>query len=147
LRVPTVVMSVIIIGISGYFYSISRAFPHNQMQETGPDFMPKIYCGFLILLSLILIVKEVMSKAKEEKKDSAILYAVAAMGIVAIYLILIPYAGFYLSTAAAIVSFLLFTKVKSLYTLAAVPLGTIAFIYIFFEKFLSVSLPLGTLFT
>ncbi|UTE77455.1 tripartite tricarboxylate transporter TctB family protein [Rossellomorea sp. KS-H15a] len=140
-------MSVIIIGISAYFYSMSQAFPQNQMQETGPDFMPKIYCGFLILLSLILIVKEVMSKAKEEKKEAAMLYAVAAMAMVAVYLILIPYVGFYLSTAAVIVSFLLFTKVKSLYTLAAVPLGTIAFIYIFFEKFLSVSLPLGTLFT
>jgi putative tricarboxylic transport membrane protein len=147
LRVPTIIMSVIIIGISGYFYSMTKAFPQNQMQDTGPDFMPRIYCGFLIFLSLILLVKEVVSKKREEKKENTILYAVVAMGMIFIYLFLIPYTGFYLSTAAVIISFLLFTKVKSLYTLSAVPLGTIAFIYIFFEKFLSVSLPLGALFT
>jgi putative tricarboxylic transport membrane protein len=147
LRVPTMIMSIIIIGISGYFYSMTRAFPQNQMQDTGPDFMPKIYCGFLILLSFILLIKEVISKNKEEKEEQTILYAVGAMAMILIYLVLIPLTGFYLSTAAIIVGFLLFTKVKNLYTLVAVPLGTIAFIYFFFEKLLSVSLPLGALFT
>ena len=137
-------MSILILG--GFFYALTFDFPQLSAKDPGPAFMPRIYCGLLILFGLIVFIRGILDKNKKEEQEKTFRYAIASMGIVLLYIIAMPIVGFNISTLFLVFSLLLFSKVRSKITLISIPIGTVLFIYIVFVKLLKVSIPVGSLF-
>ncbi|MFC7062424.1 tripartite tricarboxylate transporter TctB family protein [Halobacillus seohaensis] len=135
---------ILIIGCSIYFYE-TISFPSSELQMTSAAFIPRVYCIIMLILSAFLIASSFKGEEEGESKPS-FLYSFIAIGLTVIYVALIPFIGFFITTLLFIVSLLVFAKVKSYIILSSVPIGTLAFIYIFFVKILNVSLPVGIVF-
>lgn len=134
--------------VSGFFYAQTYQFPKVKLEEIGPAVMPRIYAAILFILGGIVVVQGLMAKKREEEENEKTLgYAVISMVFVLVFLILIPVIGFYISTALLVVGLLLFSKVRNYILLISVPVGTVLFIYVCFEKLLKVAIPAGSLFS
>ena len=146
-----VIASIIFFIISGLFFVLTLDFPTGgQSHDVGAAFMPKVYAGFLFLFSLILLIqgiKENIKKDESEPMYQNIALVVGIMLLTIVYVLLIPYLGFYLVSVAFMILFLKLTKTTSLKIIFLVPVGANLFIFIFFQKMLHVPVPIGTLFT
>lgn len=109
--------------------------------SSGAALVPRIYAILLITFSLILLIRSFFTK--DEFQGGKIKHILLAMGIFVVYIITVPIVGFYLSSLFFIFILLLIRRVKNIYILAGVPIGSIVFIYLFFQKALHVSVPLG----
>jgi putative tricarboxylic transport membrane protein len=147
MKIPNIICGFIIMLVGGFFYTQTYQFQEVNVAEIGPSIMPRIYCGILVLLGGILVIQGFLTKIVKEEQENTMGYAVASMGFVLIYLLLIPFAGFYISTALLVLGLLLFSKVRNYVLLITIPLGTVLFVYICFERLLRVAIPLGSLFS
>lgn len=147
MRIPNLVSGILTISLAGFFYSKTFNFPQLQTQELGAEFMPRVYCTLLIILGGILIIQGLRDKSEKNQKENTMGYAVMTMLIVLVYLVIIPLLGFYISTVLVVFGLLVFSKVRNKIILFTIPIGTILFIFIFFQKLLKVSIPLGSLFS
>jgi cell division protein FtsW (lipid II flippase) len=121
-------------------------FPELKNNELGPAFLPRIYCGLLIIFGLILFIQGLLDKNKEAEKVKTFGYALMSMVIVFLYILVLPYIGFYISTVFAMLGLLLFSKVRRVLLLVSVPIGAVLFVYLVFELMLKVQIPKGSLF-
>lgn len=141
------ISGLIVIIIAGFFYALTFDFPDSSNQAVGAEFMPRVYCIFLFVLGAMLIFQGVREKSHPTQEEDTFKYSAITMLLVLVYLIIIPFIGFYISTFLLILSLLLFSKVKSWIVLISIPVGTNLFILIFFQNFLNVSIPMGSLFS
>ncbi|QNK87449.1 tripartite tricarboxylate transporter TctB family protein [Sporosarcina sp. resist] len=146
MRIPNMICGLGVLILGSFFYALTFNFPELSVSDTGPAFMPRIYCGLLILFGLILFIQGVLDKSGKVEKEHTTRYAIASMGIILLYIIVMPIIGFYISTLLLVFSLLLFSKVRSKIILISVPIGTVLFIFIVFVKLLKVSIPMGSLF-
>ncbi|MCM3763859.1 tripartite tricarboxylate transporter TctB family protein [Neobacillus niacini] len=148
MKLPNIISGLLIMLVSGFFYAQTYQFPKVKLEEIGPAVMPRIYAAILFILGGIVVVQGLMAKKREEEENEKTLgYAVISMVFVLVFLILIPVIGFYISTALLVVGLLLFSKVRNYILLISVPVGTVLFIYVCFEKLLKVAIPAGSLFS
>jgi len=146
MRIPNMICGISILLLGSLFYALTFDFPQLNANDPGPAFMPRIYCGLLILFGLIIFIQGILDKSKKEEKENTFRYAFASMGIVLLYIIVMPFIGFNISTFFLVLILLLFSKVRSKVILISIPIGTVLFIFIIFEKLLKVSIPTGSLF-
>lgn len=152
LKNEKIIGSLIFFVFAGLFFILTLDFPTiGQPKDVGPAFMPKVYASFLVFFSIILLIQGIRERLKKEN-DSEPLYenmavVVGTMILTIIFVFLIPYLGFYLISIIFMMIFLKFTKVKSVWTIVFVSLGTNLFIFTFFEKMLNVPVPTGLLFS
>lgn len=136
--------------LGGLFYILTYGFPDIDTDILGPDFLPKLYSVFLVIFGLILIINAIIKKKRETAEmrstNHSFLYGLASMLIVFIYILVLPYIGFYISTILVMLALLYFLKVRNYVILFSVSLGTITFLFIIFEKLLKVPIPSGSLF-
>ncbi|PFG06791.1 tripartite tricarboxylate transporter TctB family protein [Bacillus sp. es.034] len=146
-----IIGSLICFVIAGLFFVLSLDFPSvGQPKDVGPAFMPKLYAGFLVFFSLILLFQGLKKKLKSTNSEPSYenMVLVACTMILTIgYVFLIPFLGFYLISFIFMALFLKFTRVKSILTILLVPAGSTLFIFIFFQKMLHVPVPTGILFS
>lgn len=149
MRIPNLSIGIVVIGIGIFFITNTLEFPELTLEPMGPAFMPRLYSILLIFLGLILAIKALREKKNQENTsvENNMKYVLLSMLIVLIYVLLIPYLGFYVSTLVFCFVFLVFSKVNNKIVLVSVPIGTISLIYIFFDKILKVAIPLGSLFS
>ena len=147
MKKPNFISAVLIILFAGFFYALTFDFPKLDSQLIGAETMPRFYCILLIVLGGILLIQSFRDKEEANEEESTMKYSIGAMGFVILYVIIIPFIGFYLSTIFMVLGLLLFSKVKNKIILFAIPVGTSLFIYVFFQILLKVSIPLGTLFS
>ncbi|SEH41852.1 Tripartite tricarboxylate transporter TctB family protein [Halobacillus karajensis] len=136
---------ILIIGCSIYFYE-TMSFPSSDLQMTSPAFIPRVYCILLFILSAFLIAGSFKREEGGGGSRPPFLHSLMAMGMTSLYIIAIPFLGFYITTVLFIVALLYFAKVKNYAVLTSIPIGTLAFLYLFFVKVLNVGLPVGSLF-
>ncbi|MFC0273388.1 tripartite tricarboxylate transporter TctB family protein [Metabacillus herbersteinensis] len=147
MRIPNIICGFIVMCIAGFFYAQSYQIKEVNVAEIGPIIMPRIYCGLLIVLGGIVVIQGLLDKSAKEERENTMGYAAASMGFVLLYILLIPFTGFYLSTVLLVAGLLFFSKVRNKILLISVPLGATLFIYIGFEKLLKVAIPIGSLFS
>lgn len=150
LKVANISSGIVSIAIGGFFYFMTFGFPAIETDILGPAFLPRFYCILLILFGLILVIQAAVKKEAEEKnaekRSNTYIYGLSAIGIVFLYILFLPYVGFYISTVLAMLALLYFSKIRKLLVLVSVPLGVILFIYVIFEILLKVPVPTGSLF-
>lgn len=150
LKIANIASGIVSIVIGGLFYFLTFSFPKIETDVLGPDFLPRFYCILLILFGLILVIQGVIKKNSNEETEiqrgKTVGYALSSMAIVFLYIIVLPYIGFYISTVLAMVALLYFSKIRKLPVLVGVPLAVALFVFIIFEKLLKVPVPTGSLF-
>lgn len=144
MKIANLIGSLVGMAVAVFFFYHTFAFPVVQSQETGPAFMPRIFAVALMILSIILLIQSFFTKEKAPETKMKMIGL--TMGIVLIYLLLIPTLGFYSSTILFVLVLILITKLKKPILLVVIPVAVPLFVFVFFEKMLRVPIPTGILF-
>lgn len=56
--------------IAGFFYSLTFQFPETATQDVGPAFMPRVYCGLIVLLGGLLIIQGFRDQSKKKGQSA-----------------------------------------------------------------------------
>ena len=129
--------------VSVYFYSQTIKLPESS--QTYPRFTVTLVFGLTTLYLIQMIVNAVKNGTEsgaEDFKDFQALQFIVCFCATILYLVLIHFFGFYISTVVFMLAVLLFLRVKPLAALLSVAV-IIALIYFAFQKFLGVRLPVG----
>ncbi|MET3506473.1 tripartite tricarboxylate transporter TctB family protein [Halalkalibacter oceani] len=126
---------------------------YEFMEEVG--FFPRVLSIIFAGLALILILKGLKSgkgisdeeKGEEESVSLELLKSpIAVFFIILIYIGLISFVGFFVSTSLFLIVLMMYLKEKKIVTYAVMVLGLNVFIYFLFVYQLGVRLPRGLLF-
>lgn len=132
--------------VCAYFYS--QTVKLKPASQTYPKFTIILLFGLttLYLVQMLVAAKKygVESGVDEVFKDFQPAQFFFCLAATIVYLVLINYLGFYIATVIFMVAVLLFLKVPPLATAIAV-VAIVGLIYLAFQKFLGVKLPVGTL--
>jgi len=121
--------------------------------KVGPAFWPKTILLVVIVLSGLLLIKDVViflrgvkfgpieGSAQEKEGQMRLIMAIV---LSLIYSFSVPYVGFLISIVLFQIFFLLILKVKKIVVLAFFPLSLTLLLYIIFIKVLYIPLPRGT---
>lgn len=149
-RVGNIVIGAIAMLVSGLFFYLTFSFPVSEFQDTGPGFLPRVYCIILFFLGITLILqyvpfKEFNQGTKNKSITKELKMALKAMGLVLLYLLVIPYLGFYIATLFIVVIFLWVCGVRQVLQMILLPLGLTLFVFILFNQMLNIPIPSGML--
>jgi putative tricarboxylic transport membrane protein len=142
-------------AVSGIFFALlgiivvlgTLSFSSLPTADVGPAFFPKIVGGLLVLLGLFLTIKSLLNnvdtRSIKQLFPKGSIKAVITIVIFGVYLFLLKYVGFLISTPLFIISLSLFLKEKRIYLILITSLLVTAFLYFVFQKFLMIPLPGG----
>lgn len=136
-----------------YFYIIPRYIMVWGKQTTptlSPTFFPK-FCVILIAILAFFLLIISGRKTKEERKKPMLgkkekIRIILTMLAVFAYIYLIGLIGYWIMTPIFLGTIMIFFGVRDWRTVAFVTLLSVVGIYIFFQKFLKILLPLGSFF-
>lgn len=137
---------VVMYAICAYFYSMTvQLKPESQ---TYPTFTIVLLFGLttLYLLQMLFRAKKYGVESGVDKvfKDFKPLQFFVCLALVFVYLVMMKYFGFYISTFVFMLAVLLFLRVPVLHTVIVV-VAINALVYLAFTLFLGVKLPVGEL--
>ena len=132
--------------ICGFLYSQMVKLPEDS--QTYPRFTILLLFGLTTLYVLQMVLQFARHGIQKERdegfKDFQAAQFFVILAATILYLILVHYIGFYISTALFMIGVLLYLKVPYLHTGIAVAV-ILLLIYFAFGKFLGVRLPQGVL--
>ena len=141
---PEVIISLFLVLMSVYLYWLTFDFPQGKLSRTaGPAAMPRLWLWGIAIFSLWLIVDSLRKEKKENAKSYNMKKALMLAFLTAIYLSIISFLGYYVSTFLFLIAgayLLLFRKHLIILITSA---GFSLFSYFVFYKILGVPLPLG----
>ncbi len=151
MRRANIIISIILLAFSGFYGVLISRLPSRDLPNTlGATFVPWVLAGLLVLLSLMLLVSNIVSKSADSpvsipQRD---IFGIAGLILlIAAYIKLMSYVGF---IPISIVFLALLTWIAG----SRKPLGILFFsvlttciVYFLFQKFFSVQLPAGIFFS
>ena len=145
------VVGLILLPISLALFVQSLSLPYLPLVPVGPGFYPRIVLAFLALASAALVIQDWRKRGAPATAPAArrnYPLVLLLFGIVAAYVLLLPFIGFRIATAlfvaAAQAALDPPRSPRQWAVLAAVALATTAVTYLAFENYLMVLLPRGT---
>ncbi len=142
--------SLIIIAGSLFFYSLAGQLPVVKgYQQMGDSFWPRLILIILMGLAVILFLHsylarksqkgaKAVSKSKEGRGDLALM-----MAAMVVYVLVIPYLGFLISTFLALIVFSYLMGDRKPLGMLSFSLGMTAAIYVVFGLIIYTALPRG----
>ena len=131
-------------AICAFFYAMTTKL--DKGSQVYPTFTIVLLFGLTTLYLLQMLVRAkkygVESGADKIFKDFRPLQFFVCVAMVIVYLILMKYFGFYISTVVFMLAVLLFLRVPVLHTVIVV-VAINALVYLAFTMFLGVKLPVG----
>ena len=151
MRRANIVISIILLAFSGVYGVLISRLPSRDLPNTlGATFVPSVLAGILVVLSLMLLVGNIISKSEDSpvsipKRD---IFGIAGLILlIAAYIKLMSYVGF---IPVSIVFLAILTWIAG----SRKPVGILFFsvlttciVYFLFQKFFSVQLPAGIFFS
>ena len=140
------ITSAVVACVAGAFYYLALQFPVSELDDLGPAFWPKILCGALIILAVLLAVESVVKYGKE---DAAVQFLVTAwqktawkaVGILILFVVLIKLLGFYPAAALFLPAVLWLFGERNKKVILLMDIGLLVAVYIIFKVLLRVQLP------
>jgi TRAP-type C4-dicarboxylate transport system permease small subunit len=154
-----VIANVVIIAF--FIFMLIRSFKLHQIRrfgEMGSGFWPMLILSTATLLSMILLISTLIRYLKEKKKTSVEVSVskealvdlknrrrkfVLSVILLFVYVIIMPWIGFVLSTLIYVLAFILALEERRKYVLAISPILVTALIVIIFTKFIVIPFPRG----
>ena len=135
---------VVMYAICAFFYSMTVKLSEDS--QTYPLFTIALLFGLttLYLVQMLVRAKKYGVESGRDKVFAGFqpLQFFVCVALVFVYLILMKYFGFYISTVVFMLAVLLFLRVKVLHTVIVV-VAINVLVYFAFTKFLGVRLPVG----
>lgn len=146
-----IVISIVLIVFGSVFAFLTSRLPDRNLPNTlGGAFMPWLMVFLLLFLSILLLVKNIISGAeiksvdKISLKDGLRIFLLTV--IVFVYVKAMQFFGFLLTTPFFLVSLMLISGSKNWKQILIVSLAGSGGIYFFFHKLFQVPLPGGKIF-
>ncbi|MBC8184082.1 tripartite tricarboxylate transporter TctB family protein [candidate division KSB1 bacterium] len=143
------VFSVILIGISLFFYYLTWSFPQGSLAKSvGPASIPRIWIYTLFVFSLWQLINTLRKPEEQIKKDQQqrIGLVIGFISMMVIYLVIINVVGYFISTLLFLVTGILLLSYRKYIFIIVSSVGFVLFAYLFFYKMLQIPLPMGFLF-
>ena len=118
------IVSVVMIALAGYIFYEASTYDIGTSAQKNPAVWPMFLAGALALLSVVLIIQTIFSRDPEMKKD---IIDWKGPGMRKVYIMV----GF-------VVAFVVLMKIFGMLIL---PVGLIAFVYLFFVVIMKITLP------
>lgn len=139
------VIGLVFLIFSAIWYSLTMSLgAKSGFTAYGPDFFPKLVITCMIVVSVLLILTDLANKNKTTTfaiKGKAAVRVVLILVLAALYIFILPLAGYIIATIVALVLLMLLFGVKKrlalVLTAVLFPIG----IYYLFEVVLKVILP------
>lgn len=141
----------IFLGSIGLF-QVSRSFPRFQSADMlGPSIYPQWLLAIIILLTGILLVRNILElRSQRGRKSAPIVERNTArstllwvMSVSVAYAFIVEYTGFILSILIYQVLLLYILRVRSVWILTLYPLGQTTLFYLVFIQLLKITFPRG----
>lgn len=141
------VASVLLVLLAGGIFLVSRDFPSGVAGTPGPAFFPRVIAGAIAVLAVVQLVDTVVTREADERTvtmNDVVRFVVPAAFLVG-YILLLPMAGFLLTTVAFLVALMYYSGARDLRV--TVPLSVVIGVILqnVFVGFLHVPLPGGPL--
>jgi len=130
--------------VSAVFYLQSLIFPVNSV--IGAAAIPRLWITVLVPLNLLLLMRTIRRQEEIEGSGSKINLVLAFIGFLVVYLIVMLYIGYFISTFVFVVGSAIYLGYDKLKISLMVAAGWVLFSYIIFYKILFVPLPMGVIF-
>ncbi len=150
MRRAHIIIGILLLSFALFYAYLAWDLPDRNLPNTlGPDVMPYVFAVFLALLALILIVQTVGGKEKgktapenlpgiEPRQGVGVLLLI---GLFALYIGLMSYAGFLLVTPFIVAFLMYLTGSRKKGEIIIASIGVTAFIYVLFHYLFQVPLP------
>ena len=144
-----VIIGMLLIVFSGWFWYLSLAFPE------AAQMFPQLFLTVTFLLSALLLISSVVEQSKRIRKGELregdgflkqFVLPSKAYCIMVLYIVGIRSIGFFVATSVFMAAFMYFLKVRKPFILLGVTAGMDLFLYAMFCVGLKLSLPAGILF-
>lgn len=150
LKKPDIISGLLGILFGVYILVAASKFPEDVVMRIGPAFFPSVLAVLLILFSSLLLCFALMGKSKGpvEKfnfKDPGTQRAGIALLTTIVYSVLLNVGGFIVTTILYLFGLMFLLKKRDYLNMALISIGVTLGVFIIFEKFLHISLPLGLL--
>jgi putative tricarboxylic transport membrane protein len=147
MRKLNLIFSIILLaGCSYLLYETSSFPPSLRPRIPGPDYWPKLILLFLLILSILLLVKNLRKPQKGDEPvqmNHPVVFGV--MGMIALFFVLLPFLGYAVTTFILLMALLRTIGMRNIKNLVMIPLSFIIIVYFFFTFIFGVQLPKGTL--
>lgn len=150
------VAGLLLLGIAGLLAVQARQIPRSPFLPIGADFFPRVLLGILGAGAALLLARDILRYRRKQgiqekvARFREIPHSIpATFAAFAVYVLLMPTLGFFLSTLAfvAVAQVLLGPhRPRDLPRIALVAISTATATYLVFERYLHVFLPRGLLF-
>ena len=140
------------IGVVAFVYAVALFFLSMTLKLPKPAQAYPLFIIVLLALTTLYVVQMIIGAKKkgvesgmEDFKDFLPKQFFPVLAMIVVYLVLMYFVGFYISTALFMVVSLLFLKVKKWQILLSTAV-ILVLVYCAFTLFLGVKLPMGILF-
>ncbi len=143
------VIAMVLFFLSVYVFYLSAGFPSGKLAgSVGPATIPQLWAVILALFTLWLIVKNfINAEAKNSNQEkNKVWKATALIILMAAYLVIMPFLGYYISTAVFLIAGMLMLNYKNYLVISLTVLGFLISSYYVIQLVLQVPLPAGRLF-
>ena len=139
------VIAGILLFFSVFLFAVTKDFPRGKLAlSVGPASMPRLWIYGLWIFCIWLIVQTLRGGAKAaNSRRGNVLIPIKLLGLMLGYLLLIKYAGYYISTFLFLTAGSYMLKYKKHLIIFATVLGFVLFSYLVFDRVLQVPLPKG----
>lgn len=141
------IVSVVMLLLSGYIFYESGGYTIGSSAQKNPAVWPCILAGALALLSVALIIETALKKEPGEEKKTidwkspGMIHVYIMLGIVVGFVVLMKIVGMLLALLIMIPAIEYLMGCRSKVMLIALPVGMVAFVYLFFVVAMKLTLP------
>lgn len=152
MRTANIVISCILLAFTGGYAVLIARLPSRDLPNTlGAAFMPWVLAGFLLLLSLLLMIFSLSGKHDGAENTGPVRARdVAGIGglllVIALFIILTGYLGFVISSIFFLAALIFISGSRKPLEIILFSVLTTGAVYLLFQKFFTVQLPSGILF-
>ena len=141
------IVSVVMLLLSGYIFYESSGYTIGSSPQKNPAVWPCILAGALALLSVALIIETALKKEPGEEKKAidwkspGMIHVYIMLEIVVGFVVLMKIVGMLLALLIMIPAIEYLMGCRSKVMLIALPVGMVAFVYLFFVVAMKLTLP------
>lgn len=132
--------------LSTAVFLYANQYKGKGVSQYGPNFFPQTMAALLFITSILLIVSALRGKSQDDLESihlSGLIRSGITVGISILYLILMQFLGFFLSTVIFLYVMMTFLGQKGQLKRVISSLTVSAIIYAIFNSFLKIPLPEG----
>ena len=140
MKTSNLLISLVLIAFSGFYAVLIARLPDRNLPHTlGAAFMPWVLTGFLVLLSVLLLIKSLSTKSDKDKnvplslKD--LIGIIGFIALIVLYLTAMSYLGFIIASILFMATLIFMSGSRKSIEIILFSVSTTVVVYLLFQKF------------